>query len=165
MDYTPYLGAAPTSSAIKITPEEEMFNNRFTPRVTSSANSTEPMSLSTTTNDKSGYNANWPIEWKLLYARNLIRVKKYNAAADICESVITDFPDSARSYLALDLLWESRKDGKKTLFKQYVKNKAKLKTKKQLHGAAELLLAVGEKENRIAILDEIEAKYKDTPLV
>ncbi|MBU0558262.1 MAG: T9SS type A sorting domain-containing protein, partial [Bacteroidetes bacterium] len=46
-----------------------------------------------------------------------------------------------------------------------VKNKAKLKTKKQLHGAAELLLAVGEKENRIAILDEIEAKYKDTPLV
>ncbi|MFH1525419.1 MAG: T9SS type A sorting domain-containing protein, partial [Bacteroidota bacterium] len=67
----------------------------------------------------------------------------------------------------MDLLWQSRSNTKekKTLFKQYVKNKAKLKTKKQLHGAAELLLAVGEKENRIAILDEIEAKYKDTPLV
>jgi len=170
---TPFLTSPPQMSQnkIKITPEEEMFNNKFPPQVTSSANTTEQMSLVTSTNDKSGYNESWQIEWKLLYARNLMRVKKYNQAAKICESVITEFPDSARSYLALDLLWQSRKNDDKTLFKQYVDNKAKSKVKKQLYGVAELMLAFSERANtadskeRVAVLDVIGEKYKDTPLV
>ena len=161
----PWLTSPPQSMEIKITPEEEEFNNKFTPQVKLSANSTAPMSLVTTTIDKSSYNEAWPIEWKLLYARNLIRVKKYNAAADICESVLTDSPDSARSYLALDLLWQSRKKEKSSLFSKFVKIQAKSKISKQINGAAEILLAVGEKENRIAILDGIETKYKGTPLI
>jgi len=170
---TPFLTSPPQMSQnkIKITPEEEMFNNKFPPQVTSSANSTEQLSLVTSSNEKSGYNESWQIEWKLLYARNLMRVKKYNQAAKICESVITEFPDSARSYLALDLLWQSRKNDDKTLFKQYVDNKAKSKVKKQLYGVAELMLAFSERANtadskeRVAGLDVIGEKYKDTPLV
>jgi len=123
------------------------------------------LSLVTSTNDKTGYDESWPIEWKLLYARNLMRIKKYNQAADICESVITEYPDSARSYLALDLLWQSRKKEKSTHFSEFVKDKAKLKTNKQLFGVAELMLSATERTNRLSALDGIENKYKDTPLV
>jgi|GEM_PF-5311056 len=163
----PFLTSPPQMSQnkIKITPEEEEFNKKFIPQVTSSANSTESLSLVTSTNDKPNYNDKWSIEWKLLYARNLIRLKKYNVAADICESVITEFPDSARSYLALDLLWQARKNDNKTLFNQFVDYKAKSKVKKQLFGAAEIMLALDQKESRISTLEKIEAKYTDTPLI
>jgi len=167
VDYTPYLLQSPfvEQSAIKITPEEEEFNNKFTPQVTSSANATEQMNLATSTIDKPNYDEKWSIEWKLLYARNLMRIKKYNQAADICESVITDYPDSARSYLALDLLWQARKNDNKTLFNQFVDYKSKSKVKKQIYGAAELMLAVGEKDNKIKLFEEIEAKYSKTALI
>ena len=165
-DPYPFLYSAPSqSSAVKITPEEEEFNNKFNIQVTSSAITTEKLSLVTSTNDKTGYDESWPIEWKLLYARNLMRVKKYNQAAKICESVITEYPDSARTYLALDLLWQSRKKEKSTHFSEFVKDKAKLKTNKQLFGVAELMLSATERTNRLSALDGIENKYKDTPLV
>jgi len=165
-DPYPFLYSAPSqSSAVKITPEEEEFNNKFNIQVTSSAKTTEKLSLVTSTNDKTGYDESWPIEWKLLYARNLMRVKKYNQAAKICESVITEYPDSARTYLALDLLWQSRKKEKSTHFSEFVKDKAKLKTNKQLFGVAELMLSATERTNRLSALDGIENKYKDTPLV
>jgi len=154
-----------SQNKIKIRPEEEEFNNKFTPQVTSSANATEPINILVADNGKVNYDEKWSIEWKLLYARNLMRIKKYNQAADICESVITDYPDSARSYLALDLLWQSRKKDNKTLFKEYVSNKSKSKVKKQIYGAAELMLAVGEKDNKIKIFEEIEAKYSKTALI
>lgn len=114
----------------------------------------------------SGFNTSWPIEWKLLYARNLMRVKKYNSASKICEDVITDCPDSSLSYLALDLLHQSRVKGKnKTSFTNFVKEKANKKVKKQIYGTAELLLAVGEKKDRVAVLNKIAEKYKNTPVV
>ncbi|MCF6269549.1 MAG: T9SS type A sorting domain-containing protein [Melioribacteraceae bacterium] len=165
-DPYPYLNSPPSgNSAISVSQEEEIFNKRFTPQITSSENSVEPLSLGSITNDKYGYNESWQIEWKLLYARNLLRVKKYNLAAKICESVITDFPDSARSYLALDLLWQSRKKDKSTQFSAFVKDKVKLKRKKQLYGVAELLVSVSEKSQRVSSIADIETRYKDTPLV
>ena len=123
------------------------------------------MSLTTTTDGDLGFDETWPIEWKLLYARNLIRVEKYNQASKICEDVISNYPDSARSYLALDLLWQSRKKNDKTLFDKFVKDIAKLKEKKQLYGAAELFLAVGEESGRVELLNGIKDKYADTPLI
>ncbi len=165
-DPYPFLYSPPQQEqgAIKITPEESAYNKKFTPQLSSVNNKTELLEVSSSAK-LSGYNKKWSIEWKLLYARNLLRVKKYNQAAKICESVITDYPDSARSYLALDLLWQSRKKDKSTQFSQFVKDKAKLKTKKQLYGVAELMLSATEKTKRVSTLSGIESKYKDTPLV
>ncbi|PIQ08858.1 MAG: hypothetical protein COW71_09650, partial [Ignavibacteriales bacterium CG18_big_fil_WC_8_21_14_2_50_31_20] len=72
-DPYPFLYSAPNGaqqqSAIKITPEEEEFNNKFTPQVTSSANATEPINILVADNGKVNYDKKWSIEWKLLYAR------------------------------------------------------------------------------------------------
>ncbi|MBU2506762.1 MAG: T9SS type A sorting domain-containing protein [Bacteroidetes bacterium] len=169
-DPYPFLSSPPTpgSGSIKITPEEQAFNKRFISQVASPVQSTESISLKVlpaVTTEKPSFNENWTIEWKLLYARNLIRVKKYNAAAEICENVISNYPDSSLSYLALDLLWQSRKNDNKTQFSQYVKNKSKLNIKKPIYGVAELMLAAEEKDNRISILDGIKDKYSNEPLV
>ncbi|MBU2508742.1 MAG: T9SS type A sorting domain-containing protein, partial [Bacteroidetes bacterium] len=165
-DYTPYLTSAPQQSQSTVaSPEEEVFDIQFESQLSKANNSADVVSLSKSS-ITSGFNKSWSIEWKLLYARNLMRVKKYNEAATICEDVITNYPDSSFSYLALDLLHQSRiKSRSKSLFLQFVEEKAKLKTEKQIYGLAELLLVVGEKENRVSILNGIMDKYKDTPLV
>ncbi len=166
LDYTPYLTSVPQMSQNKIvTPEEEIYNIQFKKELSKSDNSTSMLKLSSS--DKpSGFDKGWPIEWKLLYARNLMRVKKHSAAAAICENVIADYPDSSLSYLALDLLHQSRvKEKNKTKFSQFVKEKASKKVKKQIYGVAELLLAGGEKNDRVAVLNGIAKNYKDTPLV
>ncbi len=101
-----------------------------------------------------------------MYARNLIKIKNYSAASKICEDVVTNYPDSSFAYLALDLLQQSRiKSKSKQPFKKFVEQISNRKEKKQLYGAAELLLAVGERKDRISILDKIQNKYKGTPLV
>ncbi len=165
-DYTPYLTSPPQMSQTNaISPEEEVFDKQFNQQLSKSNNSTDVLELANSDKPK-GFDENWSIEWKLLYARNLIRVKKYNSASKICEDVITDNPDSSLSYLALDLLHQSRvKEKNKTSFAKFVKEKANKKVKKQVYGVAELLLAVGEKKNRVEILNEIETNYKNTPLV
>ena len=165
-DYTPYLTSAPQmSQTVASSPEEETFDLQFNQQLSKSNNSTNVLELVNSDKPK-GFDENWSIEWKLLYARNLIRVKKYNSASKICEDVITDYPDSSLSYLALDLLHQSRiKDKNKTSFAQFVKEKSKKKVKKQIYGVAELVLAVGEKKDRIAVLDGISNKYEDSPLI
>ena len=166
LDFTPYLLSEPQipQSAI-VSPEEETFNKQFNNQLSKASNSTNIFEFTSSEKPK-GFDENWPIEWKLLYARNLLRTKKYNSASKICEEVITNYPDSSLSYLALDLLHQSQiKNESKTLFSQFVKEKANKKVKKQIYGAAELLLAGGEKKNRVANLDVILEKYKNSPLI
>jgi hypothetical protein len=165
LDYTPYLSSQPQpSKALVRSPEDELFDSQFDKKV---ANNTSEFSKIFNKDKPSGFDNKWRIEWKLLYARNLIRVKKNNFAADICEDILTEFADSSFANLALDLLWQARSSNKdaKKLFKQFVKDKAKSTKLKQVYGAAELLLAGSEDENRIFELDRITEKYKGTPLV
>ncbi|MBU0561731.1 MAG: right-handed parallel beta-helix repeat-containing protein [Bacteroidetes bacterium] len=161
----PDLSSKPVPlGTIRITPEEEMFNKKFSTQL-SSANRLEKNLTTTVANDFK-YNVNWSLDWKLLYARKLIEIKKYNFAIKVCEDIIEQYPDSSLSYLALHLLHKASVKGKeKDKFKKFVDNKSKLKVKKQLYGYAELLLTMEEKENRILELNNLKEKYKDTDLV
>ncbi len=161
-DQYPYLNSMPMSKLSSQNPEEEAFDNSFPSDI---GNVDTPISLDNTSKEKPGYNEKWPIEWKLLYARNLLRVKRYNAAADICETVITNYPDSARSHLALDLLWQAKRKSKSMVSLQsFVNLRSRSKNKNMLLGAAELILAGNSKANRISFLDNLYSVYKNTKL-
>ena len=163
LDYQPYLTSAPTS-AIALSPEEEEFDKKFTPQLGSANISTK--SFVFTAIDKSSYNEKWPLEWKLLYARNLIRVHKYNSASDICESVIAENPDSSLSHFALHLLHQARvKSNNKSKFNEYIQSQLKPKAKKGIFGYAELLAIIDEKEDRVSMLDKLKEKYSNYELV
>ncbi|MBU0560922.1 MAG: right-handed parallel beta-helix repeat-containing protein, partial [Bacteroidetes bacterium] len=167
--YAPVLLSNPIEQrTIKITPEEETFNKKFTPQVASTINAAESMNLinSKIADDNLGYNKNWSLSWKLLFARKLVEIAKYNSAAKVCEDILEQYPDSSLSYFALHLLHKARvKGNKKDDFKNYINTKAKLKIKKQLYGFAELLSTEDEKENKTLVLDNLKEKYKDTKLV
>ena len=112
-------------------PEEQAFDSQFTPQL-SKANSSSELLEILTSSIPSSYKKGWSLEWKLLYARNLIRTKKYSAVIKICKDVIAKYPDSSYSYLALDLLHQSYVQTKgKTQFAKFVEKNANRKAKKK----------------------------------
>ena len=111
------------------------------------------------------FSSEWPIYWKLLYARNLIDVKKYKFAQEICKDIILNNPDSTLSYYAFDLLWRaSRKYDKDSLI-NFLTKISSMKTKKTLFILAELVLAGYKDESRLNNLEQMEANYKTDPIL
>jgi len=170
LDYDPWLTSAPQfrqSPNGEKSPEEQLFNKNLAVLNDENIYSDEGLIILRDSEKEivTSFNPDWPIFWKLLYARNLIDVKKYKFAQKICKDIITTYPDSAYSYYALDLLWRaSRKFDKDSLI-LFLSEISNIKTKKSLFGAAELILAGYDKNNRIKNLDKMIKKYKGEPII
>ena len=165
LDHSYELSSPPATNMIQgDSPEENAFDSQFTPQLSKANNSTELLEVSTSS-IPSSYNKSWPLEWKLLYARNLKRTKKYSAVIEMCKDIIAKYPDSSYSYLALDLLHQSYVQTKgKTQFGKFVEKNANRKVKKDIYGMAELLLAMDSKEDRVTQLNNLAKKYEGTPI-
>jgi len=75
IDYTPYLTGNPLqkSSGTSNSPEETIFNNSFA--------KDEPNNLAYEKTSKTyNYDKKWPLDWKILYIRNLVLVEDYKYA-------------------------------------------------------------------------------------
>ncbi len=107
----------------------------------------------------SGFNPNWSIIYKLLYAKKLVDDKQNENAQKILKDIILNNPDSSLSSYALSLLWEaSRKDNPDTLksFVSYIFEKNK---DIDTYGLASIIRAFYDKGNKVVDLDETAAKY------
>ncbi len=153
IDYEPYLESPPFNNLnnMKNSPEELAFDSKFAQRGFDSKVTTEEKEL--------GFQNDWCIKWKLLYARNLIEVKKYKQAQKICKDVIEEYPDSSLTHYAVDLLWQASRRGDNDSLKGFFKKLSNKKAKKKLYASAEKILAGFERNLRIENLDRIIAKY------
>ena len=155
IDYTPYL----TSSLSKVivdrnqSPEELAFNNEFVSyEINSGSSATDSIA-------GSGFDPSWQIFWKLLYARNLIDVEKYDFAEKICKDIIDEFPDSSLSFYALDLLWKASQVKDKSFFVNYLSSIKSKNLVKDLYGSAELILAGYDINSRLSSIDQTANNY------
>ena len=176
LDYDPWLTSVPQYMQLtnrENSPEELLYNEKLAPRVnieTSTEINTDAELILTENSDlkneiKSSFNSEWPLYWKLLYARNLIDVKKYKFAQKICRDIIIDHPDSTLSYYALDLLWRASRRYDKDSLTIFLNNISNAQIKKSLFSAAELMLAGFDKTNILRNLARMLRKYKNEPIV
>ncbi len=112
IDYIPYLTSAPSKSLNLVgSPEETIYNSN--------------MKLSTGNSefqDEKGidnYNPEWPLDWKLMYCRNLVSIKKYPKAKNLLKQIIRENIDSNQCYFALNLLKQSSFDDNEGLLNFY----------------------------------------------
>jgi len=95
-DIEPYLFAAPSKSIkSSTTPEEIQYNTEI-----SSKGNLEGAEQ----NEKDMFNPEWPLDWQLMYCRNLVMVKKYSKASILLKKIIRDNIDSMQIGFALNLL-------------------------------------------------------------
>ena len=164
--YDPWLQTPPfgQSKGLSSSPEEVAYNNNF-PRDekegTNLKNSTQNADNGTLT----GYSSQWSINWKLLYARSLIGIKKYKAAQSVCKEIILNHPDSTLSSYALDLLWQASRQYDKDPLKNFLEYLSNKNEKKKILVSAELILAGYDKKNKELRFDKILNKYKDDPII
>ena len=176
LDYNPWLMSVPQYRQLtnrENSPEELLYNEKLAPGNNTEASNeinidaelilTENQELENEI--KSSFNSQWPIYWKLLYARNLIDVKKYKFAQKICRDIIIDHPDSTLSYYALDLLWRASRRYDKDSLTIFLNNISNAQIKKSLFSAAELMLAGFDKTNILRNLARMLRKYKKEPIV
>ncbi len=161
IDYDPWHHSPPNqnSSSSSNSPEEVLFNTAFT------SNSASPGVVNGTVK-KYDYDPKWPIRWKLIYVRNLIFVKDYKFAVDICKSIIDENPDSSLTSYALDLLWQGSRNYDVEGFKNYLQEKTSSKVKKGLYGDMELILSSYDmgKSSKVQSIESTAQKYAGTSI-
>jgi hypothetical protein len=159
--YIPYLTSAPSlkTSDGKSSPEELVFDAKLPQSNSQSANTQS-------SNAASKLNPAWPLFWKLLYARNLIQIREYKTAQDICMDLISENPDSSLSYYALDLLWQASRKYDTERFVTFLKTKTSSKSKKRIYAMMEMIAAGYEPQNlKVQKYDNIVSKYRDYGIV
>jgi len=157
IDYDPWLSSSPSQqfANMRLSPEENLFNTEF--------HQGENIGV-----DKTIQKATLPLDPnislinKLGYAKRQIDLKHYKTAQLITKEIIEKYPDSSAAFLALGMLWRASKEDDIESFKVFLKNLGLQKTKNELFGAAEIIEADFEKNNRVAKLNTIINKYKDT---
>lgn len=159
IDYFPYLESLPEQqfANLKNSPEESLYDQNF------SVLQSDTGFTATENSIVNNFNPAWPIFWKLLYARNLIDVKKYNYAQEILKQVITSNSDSSLSHYALDLLWRASRKFDKDSLNTFLDILSKRSGRKNIYAHAQLILAGYDKVNRIQKLDAVIGSYPNTP--
>jgi len=161
-DYNPWLTSVPESKLSlneNQSPEEVIYNEDISTGVISAQKEDEKGTVIS-------YNPDWPLEWKLLYARNLLEVKKYKFAQKVCKNIIKDYPDSIKTYYALDLLWKAcRRNGEHDTLINFINSISGKNHNKNLLSAMELIKLGYEKFDRIKEANKLSKKYKGEPIV
>jgi hypothetical protein len=102
IDYAPYLFAAPSKSIKSITPPEEIqYNTEI---------NTKGNLEGAGQNENDSFNPEWPLDWQLMYCRNLVMVKKYSKASILLKKIIRDNIDSVQMGFAFNLLKQASKN-------------------------------------------------------
>jgi hypothetical protein len=91
----------------------------------------------------------------------LIDEKNIEEARNICLNLINNYPDLSVSYNALNLLKETYIANELSFTKDVYKSLFSKKERKPLYALAGLLLADLDKENKLKLIDEVMAGYKD----
>ena len=177
VDYNPWLPSNPLSKIVVISssPEETEFNKAFATvnnsmGVTTVNGNNDVLISSDTSNTLPNlmynYSKDWPIKWKLLFARRLTEIGKYPAAIYACKDVILNYPDSTLSCYALDLLWHAYNGAKDTeSFKSFLKDIISTNKLKPIAGQANLILAGYIGNSEPLELENIQSTYRDTNVV
>lgn len=161
VDWQPFLTSPPSGSQ-QSSPETTEFDMAFS----TTSSEIEPLG----TNILSLYDPDWTLNKKTQF----IQISLYNGekqdVQQLCKDIINDYPDSAKAFFALDLLYQASRP--KTMskgydldsFKEYLLTLSQMKDKKTVYGSAELILAGLEKEKGIARIDNVFKTYRDTYL-
>ena len=161
-DYNPWLTYAPESkfaSNENKSPEEVVYSEDISAGVVSTQKEGDKGTIIS-------YNPDWSLEWKLLYARNLLEVKKYKLAQKICKSIIKEYPDSLKTYYAFDLLWKAcRRNGENDTLISFINSISGKNHNKELLSAMELIKLGYEKFDRMKEANKLSKKYKGEPIV
>jgi len=159
--YDPWLSSTPSSKLLNNSnsPEEALFNATF-------ASTSASLGTINGSNKKYDYNPKWTIYWKLLYARNLISVKDYKFAREICKEVIDENPDSSLSFWSLNLLGQASYEDDPEGFRDYLQKKTSTKERKLLYGSMELILSSYEtgKSSKVQSIESTAQRYAGTSI-
>lgn len=163
VDYTPYLTSPPSiPSRIQKSPEETEFDAAF--------QNGPPSGQNTGNEALSHYKPGWNLTQKTRFIHALIYNGDPKEALKLCKDIITDYPDSSKTFFALDLAWQASrvldKNDKNSLkeYVKYLKWVARLSSDKPLHGSAKLLLAGFEKGDGLARIDTVFNNFRSTYL-
>ncbi len=164
IDYNPWLHSAPSGSSMlaKSGGEAKAFDSSF--------NQTQSEDTVSTKDFMSYYDPKWPIEQKLLFARNISHLGDIKNAQAICKDIIETYPDSSLSFFGLDILWESSRDEKApegydlAAFQDYVTKLASNKDKKELYDHAALVQAGFDQGKSISIYDRVYNENKENSI-
>ncbi len=155
VDFDPWLTSPPAMLAKNkmISPEEQVFNDNLL-----KISAEEPKKTGVKVYD---YDEEWPIEWKLLYARNLIDVKDYSFAYEICKEIINNEPKSEFALYALDLLNRAGRKLDKSQFESDLNTISNRKHKYKINGYAGVLNSSKDKSTKATKLNKILNDYKN----
>lgn len=160
VNYDPWHHSAPALKLAKsASSEEQLFDQQVVD------NSVDDFNNSRIEGKKYHYDPNWPINWKLLYVRNLIFVNDYGFAREICKDLISEYPDSSLTINALNLLRKASRNDQEG-FKSFLQEQINSNSKKELYGHMELILNNynSEKGVRLASINNIISRYRNTNL-
>ncbi|MBU2446820.1 MAG: right-handed parallel beta-helix repeat-containing protein, partial [Bacteroidetes bacterium] len=166
IDYDPWLTEPPFRQLKNhiSSPEEYVFDKNF-PKDENQESSSRQSIETNYKETLTGYNPDWPIRWKLLYARSLIGVRKFKQAQSVCKEVILNHPDSTLSSFALDLLWQASRQYDEDSLKQFLEFLSNKSDKKKLYASAELILTGYDKQNKVQRFNKIIKKYSGERII
>jgi len=160
IDYSPWLTSPPGGGALLAsgTPETDIFNAGFSTSENMAVESSGYMDW---------YDEKWPLERKLVFARDIMWLGDIEGSQSICRDVIDSYPDSSLAFFALDILWQaSVRDPKGSshdfdAFKRYLIDLSTRKGKKDIYGYAELVSAALEPDKSLtASSDNVRSQYE-----
>jgi parallel beta-helix repeat protein len=158
IDYTPYLTSPPAMGLLAGgSPEEQAYDDDF-----GGEESTGDFTAQNYYDDK------WTLQQKLIFARQIIYLGDIEFSESICREIIATCPDSALSFMALDILWEASRNAQAkegsdlSAFHSYLQELTRKKERKEIYGYAEIILAAFEGKNGVAHLDKVYNEYKET---
>ncbi|MGE5353261.1 MAG: FlgD immunoglobulin-like domain containing protein [Acidobacteriota bacterium] len=113
------------------------------------------------------YNKQWPLKIKTSFLRNLVFLQKYDNALKLGKEIIREYPDSALSVYALDLLWQAGRTSSARLndFEKFLEELTNNDEGKFLRGKSELMLALCDTSNINDALDKVIGKVKINKLI
>ena len=158
IDYTPYLTSPPAMGLLAGgSPEEQAYDDDF-----GGEESTGDFTA------QNYYDDQWTLQQKLIFARQIIYLGDIEFSESICREIIATCPDSALSFMALDILWEASRNALAkqgsdlSAFHSYLQELTRKKERKEIYGYAEIILATFEGRNGVAHLDKVYNEYKET---
>ncbi len=161
IDYTPALPSPPTfNKSSGDSPEESDYDSEFSSNENSFSSESDYMQY---------YDSKWPLERKLIFARDIFWLGDIKGSQSICKDVMEFYPDSSLAFFALDILWQSSRKAEPgsaydlESFKKYLLELSSKKEKKSLYGYSDIIYAGFENDKSLtSSCDKIYNEYKDT---
>lgn len=161
IDYTPALSSPPDfNKSSGDSPEESDYDSEFPSYENSFSSESDYMQY---------YDSKWPLERKLIFARDIFWLGDIKGSQSICKDVMEFYPDSSLAFFALDILWQSSRNAEPgsaydlESFKKYLLELSSKKEKKSIYGYSDIIYAGFESDKSlISSCDKIYNEYKDT---